>query len=150
MYWLPQANDSLSSPTVTIFRLWHLICNVLGERVVVVINSNALVPDISHIVGSEFRILPQSQTWWIKKFNTTDPFLYHKRCRGNWQHFILFLLFLLDKELFLFSLFFQINISPCGIQINTFKISMRKRVNTTYTTISPNHLSGSKSACKNL
>ena len=40
------------------------------------------------------------------------------------------------------SLLCQMNISPCGVKLNTFETSMQKRVNITYTGISPNSIFG--------
>ena len=113
----------------------HLIWNVYRIRVIVIINIYALALEISHVIRSEVRISPQIQTWKTRKFNTTNPLLYHQRCWENWQKLIFFFLFV-DEEVFLSSLIFQMNIFPCGIKLNTFKICMWKRVNITYTNVS--------------
>ena len=77
-----------------------------------------------------------------QKFQHHTPFFLPTKVTLKCQHFIVFLLFITYKEVFLSYLPCQMNILPCGVIINTFEIRMQKCVHTTYTSNCPNRLFG--------
>ena len=72
IFWRPWGNYSLLFPIQSIKQICHLIYNIIRIWVVIIIESDALTPDICHIVGSEAHI-------FFPKPNMENPKSQHHR-----------------------------------------------------------------------